>query len=134
MNSSTISLPQTDGKGAPPLLVLEAGFTSCVDLGAEAYPWLPVRIGMLDRFDSEARARQLAARGGAGVPLLSLHGADDEIAPIRFGRALHDAMPAPRKRWVRLQDTGHNDVPFRDPARYLTDVAKFLVEEVEEEE
>lgn len=112
------------------ILVLEAGFTSCVDLGASAYPWLPVRLGMLDRFESKARAAAMQRRGGRGVPLLSLHGTLDDIAPIALGRELFDALPSPRKRFVELDDTGHNDVPYRDPARYLREVAAFLSEEV----
>lgn len=58
-----------------------------------------------------------------------LHGEADDIAPIHFGRRLFDAMPARRKRFVPLPDTGHNDVPYRAPARYLREVARFLVEE-----
>jgi fermentation-respiration switch protein FrsA (DUF1100 family) len=112
------------------ILVLEAGFTSCVDLGSAAYPWLPVRLGMLDRFESKSRAEQMAADGGKGVPVLSLHGTLDDIAPIHLGRQLFDALPSPRKRFVELEATGHNDVPFKDPARYLREVATFLGEEV----
>ena len=108
-------------------LVLEAGFTSCVDLGAHAYPWLPVRLGMLDRFDSVARARRIAERtGGTFVPSLSLHGELDEIAPLKFGEGLHSALPGTRKRLVVLPATGHNDVPFANPVRYLKEVAAFL--------
>ena len=87
---------------------------------------------MLDRFESEARAKRMTAAGEAGVPLLSLHGEEDEIAPIALGRALFDAMPSPRKRWVRFAKTGHNDVPYRDAGRYLNEVARFLVKEVDE--
>ena len=108
------------------VLVLEAGFTSCVDLGAAAYPFLPVRLGMIDRFESERRANKLAARGGKGLPLLSLHGELDEIAPIAFGRRIFDALPSPRKQFVRLAGTGHNDVPYHNPALYLRKVAQFL--------
>jgi fermentation-respiration switch protein FrsA (DUF1100 family) len=75
--------------------------------------------------------------GRAGVPFLSLHGESDEIVPIELGRKLFDALPAPakRKRWASFPQTGHNDVPYSDPARYLRTVAQFLVEEhVEEHE
>ena len=84
---------------------------------------------MLDKFDSERRATRLRGSGHAGLPLLSLHGEHDEIAPIQFGRRIFDAMPAPRKRFVELSDTGHNDVPYRDAPRYLREVASFLVAE-----
>jgi len=116
--------------GAPPNvgIVLEAGFTSCVDLGASAYPWLPVRLGMLDRYESARRARTMGERfgGRAAVPTLSLHGTLDDIAPLHLGKGLFSAMPGERKRLVVLEDTGHNDVPFRDTSRYLREVASFL--------
>lgn len=115
-----------------PLAVVEAGFTSCADLGAHAYPWIPVRLGMLDKFESDARARRMASAGMAGVPMLCLHGTNDEIAPLDFGRRLFDVMPAPRKRFVELADTGHNDVPYRDPPRYLRTIAKFFADEDDE--
>ena len=111
------------------MLVLEAGFTSCVDVGARAYPWLPIRIGMLDRYESARRAQRLAREGGRGVPTLSLHGELDEIAPIELGRQLYDAIPSPRKRFVELEGTGHNDVLYRDPAKYLREVSRFLADE-----
>ena len=116
-------------------LVLEAAFTSCVDLGAHAYPWLPVRLGMLDRFDSAARARTMVATLGGddekSFASLSLHGEHDEIAPLIFGQGLHDALPGGRrKRLVVLPGTGHNDVQFVSPSRYLREVAAFLSEEV----
>ena len=50
---------------------------------------------------------------------------------IRLGRGLYEALPSPRKRFVEFADTGHNDVPYRDPERYLSEVAQFLAEEVE---
>ena len=111
------------------MLVLEAGFTSCVDLGASAYPWLPVRLGMLDRYESEQRAKRMGEEGGTGVPTLSLHGTLDDIAPIELGRRLFEALPSPRKRFVELEGTGHNDVAYKDPVRYLKEAAKFLSEE-----
>ena len=29
---------------------------------------------------------------------------------------------------VELEDTGHNDVPYKDPTRYLSEVASFLTQ------
>ena len=89
---------------------------------------LPVRLGMLDRYESARRARTMGERfgGRAAVPTLSLHGALDDIAPLPLGKGLFSVMPGKRKRLVVLEDTGHNDVPFRDTSRYLREVASFL--------
>lgn len=85
-----------------------------------------MRLGMLDRFDSAGRATQI---GGGGVPTLCIHGTLDEIAPIGLGRALFDALPSPRKQWVALEGTGHNDVPYKDPRKYLETIAAYLAAE-----
>mgnify|MGYP001184376749 FL=1 len=74
----------------------------------------------------------MAESGDEGVPLLSLHGEYDAIAPIALGRQLYDSMPSPSKTWVELPKTGHNDVPYRDAARYLKEVSGWLVREVGE--
>jgi fermentation-respiration switch protein FrsA (DUF1100 family) len=44
---------------------------------------------------------------GLNVPLLVVHGRDDELVPFSHGRALYDAAPGP-KRFVELRG-GHND-------------------------
>lgn len=147
--STASSRPKGEASTPPLYVILEAGFSSCVDVAAQAYPWLPVRLGMLDRYESAARARRVATSLGQPsarppprrddrrerqhqqLAFLSIHGEDDEIAPIELGRALFDALPPARKRWLALQGTGHNDVPFHDPARYLREVAAFLDQEVE---
>jgi len=111
-------------------LGIESGFSSCLEVAASAYPFLPrplLRVGMLDQFQTARRARRLGARA---PPALFLHGDGDEIAPIELGLALYDALPARRKRWVELEDTGHNDVPYRDPSKYLRLIRSFLREEV----
>jgi fermentation-respiration switch protein FrsA (DUF1100 family) len=72
-------------------VVLDAPFTSIVDLGAKAYPFLPVRWLMRDRYES---ARRIA---GIAAPLLILHGALDRVVPVAMGRRLHALARHPKK-------------------------------------
>lgn len=69
----------------PACVVLESTFTSVPDLGAELYPWLPVRL--LSRLKLDARA-QLP---GISAPLLIIHSRDDEIVPYDHARKLQAA-------------------------------------------
>ena len=92
-----------------------------VDAAAAAYPWLPVRLRMRDRFDSAGRAARLPR----ALPALSIHGRLDDIAPIELGRRLHAALPE-GAAFVELPDAGHNDVPYQDPAAYLKAIAAFF--------
>jgi fermentation-respiration switch protein FrsA (DUF1100 family) len=71
-------------------LVLESPFTSIVDVGSYLYPYLPVYVLLRDRFES------IRYIGKVTAPLLMLHGEDDNIVPVRFGRKLFDAAPAPK--------------------------------------
>ena len=78
-------------------LVLQAPFTSAVDVGARVYWFLPVRLLMKDPFRSDARI------GKVTVPLLVLHGERDQVVPIALGERLFALANEP-KRFVRFPD------------------------------
>ena len=63
-------------------LVLEAPFTSAVDVGAWHYWFVPVRLLMKDRFRSDLCA------GNIKAPVLVAHGESDTIVPITLGKRL----------------------------------------------
>ena len=109
-------------------VVIEGGFSSAVDLGAAAYPWLPVRWFMLDKFLNTRWAEQLPRE----MPVLMVHGALDDIAPLRLSRKLFAALPERRRRFVEFARAGHNDLPYHDPAEYVRAVGSFLGELGEE--
>jgi hypothetical protein len=54
-----------------------------------------------------------------GKPTLIIHAENDEILPLRDGRALYEASPAPEKRMLEVRGAGHNDILFHDPAGYM---------------
>lgn len=83
-------------------LVLEAPYTSTVEIGAAVYPLLPVRLLMLDRYDSLSRIDRVQA------PLLIIHGERDEVIPLAHGRRLFAAAPEP-KHMVTFPAAGHSD-------------------------
>lgn len=84
----------------PRALVLASTFTSAVDLGAEVYGFLPVRLISKFRYATRERLR------GVKSPVLVMHSADDEIIPYAHGRKLYDAANEP-KAFVELAG-GHN--------------------------
>jgi fermentation-respiration switch protein FrsA (DUF1100 family) len=83
-------------------LVLDAPYTSIVDVAASAYPWLPVRPFLLDRYDTLRHLPYVEA------PVLVVHGEADEVIPVAMGRAVYAAAKGP-KEIVTFPGAGHSD-------------------------
>ena len=101
-------------------LILEAPYTSIADVAASAFPVLPVRWLVRDRFHSDQRIARVTA------PLLIMHGARDPTIPLRFGERLFALAHQP-KQFVRFPEGGHNDLGdfgAVETARRFIDAAK----------
>jgi hypothetical protein len=84
-------------------LVLEAPLSSVTDVAAYHYPFVPVQWLLKDRFESMDKISEVAA------PVFIIHGENDRIVPIRFGRALFAAATEPKEgRWI--PGGGHEDL------------------------
>lgn len=94
---------QVAAQRTPAAIILEAPYTSIVDVAQELYPWLPVRPFILDQFDSIAHIGKIRA------PLLVIHGKRDVTIPLRFGERLFAAAPEPKEMAV-FRSAGHNDL------------------------
>lgn len=83
-------------------IVLDAPYTSIVDVAAGAYPFLPVRPFMFDRYETMRHLHEVKA------PLLVVHGEEDEVIPVEMGRAVYAAANGP-KEIVTFPGAGHSD-------------------------
>lgn len=84
-------------------LILEAPYSSTVDVAASLLWFAPVRMLMRDPFRSDQRIAQV------GIPLLVMHGTDDRAIPIRFGERLFALAHEP-KRFVKIVGGGHENL------------------------
>jgi uncharacterized protein len=84
-------------------LILEAPYTSIVDVAASRFWFMPVRLLIRDQFRSDQRIAQVR------VPLLIMQGANDPAIPIMLGERLFTLAPEP-KQFVRFPAGGHNDL------------------------
>jgi pimeloyl-ACP methyl ester carboxylesterase len=84
-------------------LILEAPYTSTVDVAASLFPIVPVSLLMRDPFHSDRRI------GRVTVPLLVMHGDADPAINIRFGERLF-AMAHEPKQFVRFSGGGHENL------------------------
>lgn len=103
---------------APRALIVESGFTSVPEFGAEAYPWLPVK--WLSRFRYATRDHL----GRVRVPVLVVHSRGDEIIPYVHGERLFAAAGAP-KRFLEIRG-GHNDGFLVSGEQYVGGLDDFL--------
>ena len=72
-------------------LVLEAPYTSIVAIAARAYPFLPVRMLLRDRYETDKIIAQVH------VPLLILHGRQDDVIPVEMGRIVAQLANEPKR-------------------------------------
>ncbi len=84
-------------------VILEAPYTSIAEVGSRVYPFLPVKLVMRDRYDTRAYLDRVT------VPVLIVHGDQDELIPIDMAREIVAAL-GPQARLIEVAGAGHNDV------------------------
>lgn len=98
----------------PPVLLLQAPFTSARDMARIAGTW-PVGLawGAIARVHFDTRSRVAAL----DVPVWVVHGDRDRVIPVRMGRAVHAAARRPGG-YVEIPGAGHDDLVTTGGAAY----------------
>jgi fermentation-respiration switch protein FrsA (DUF1100 family) len=84
-------------------MVLDAPYTSALDLARANHWYLPVRLLMKDQFRSDERIARVKA------PVLIMHGEVDQIIPIAYGERLFAMIQGP-KQFARFPGGYHVDL------------------------
>jgi fermentation-respiration switch protein FrsA (DUF1100 family) len=103
-------------------LVLQAPYTSIANRAAEIYWFIPVRLVLLDKFDSLSKIRQVQA------PLLIFHGELDATIPIEHGKKLFAAANSPKEA-VFFSEIEHNNFDSSKIASKVLEFADKLIKE-----
>lgn len=98
-------------------LVLQSTFTSVPDLGAELFPFLPVRTLGSIRYDTRSKLPRLR------VPVLILHSRSDQL--IRFHHAEQNLAAANEPKLLREISGEHYEVP-EDLVPFHAAIGEFL--------
>lgn len=106
-------------------LVIQASFDSLAAAGRFHFPYLPVSLFLIDRYDSKRHISKV------NCPILHLHGMRDSIVPFRLGQRLFGAAPPQSKagvskQFVALPNSDHNDVFGPDARIAVKAVQDFL--------
>jgi len=98
-------------------LMLQSTFTSIPDIGAEVFPWLPVRRLATIRYDTHSKLPRLR------IPVLVMHSRVDEIVPFHHGERNFASANEPKLFW-ELKG-GHNE-PLIDRRQFMSGMEQFL--------
>jgi len=71
-------------------IVLESPFTSMIDAGQDKYPFLPIRILLKDKYESNNKIKNIKR------PILIMHGKVDHIVPFYMGEKLYELANEPK--------------------------------------
>jgi uncharacterized protein len=99
-------------------LILQSTFTSMTDVGAEVFPWLPVRLISTIKYNTRAKLPKLR------VPVLILHSRGDDL--IAFHHAEENFAAAHEPKFLREISGGHNDSLWSSRPAMLTAIREFL--------
>lgn len=99
-------------------LICESGFTSIPDMAKVLFPFLPIDLIGTIKYDTQSKMPSLK------MPVLVVHGQDDELIPYKYGQALFDSAPEP-KEFITLIG-GHNDGFILSESFYLAGIKTFL--------
>ncbi|MBI5216663.1 MAG: alpha/beta hydrolase [Ignavibacteriae bacterium] len=102
-------------------LILESSLTNAKDMAKEMFPWFPIHLFIRSRFDSETKIRSLH------LPLLFVHGSDDDIIPITLGKKLFDSANEP-KQFYEISGAGHNDCYVVGSTVYMQLIKEFMIQ------
>jgi fermentation-respiration switch protein FrsA (DUF1100 family) len=100
-------------------VILQSTFTSVPDLGAQMFPWLPVRLVGTVKYDSVRKLPRLK------IPLLVMHSRQDTIIPFVHAQKNFAAAVAP-KTFLEIRGD-HNDAIFTSRPEILTAVKHFTI-------
>jgi pimeloyl-ACP methyl ester carboxylesterase len=98
LGSGVAARMASEGRAAG--LVLESAYTSLVDVAARAYPYVPVQLLVLDRFDTRS------ILGRIHTPVLIIHSTDDPVIPFAMGEELARRL-GPKATFFRMNGMGH---------------------------
>jgi pimeloyl-ACP methyl ester carboxylesterase len=104
-------------RGYASRLVLLSPYTSMVDMAWHVAPFLPMSILVRDRFDNARKAPHIA------IPVLIVHGSDDEVIPVAMGQTLGRRFP--NASVVVVPHAHHNDLWASPSATLLARVVRF---------
>lgn len=101
-------------------LIAEGAYISIGERGQAAFPYLPVKLILSNKFASIDKI------GSVEMPKLFIHASDDKVIPISDGKTLFAAASGP-KTFLEVKG-GHATAYIEDETKFYRAVEKFISE------
>ena len=98
-------------------IILEAPFTSMVNMGKKYYPFFPVSLLLKDKFESHKKINNIF------VPVLIMHGKVDKIVPYDMGKKMYELANEPK--FFYSQEYGDHMIEYDE--KLLSALKKFIL-------
>ena len=79
-------------------LILETPFTSMIDAAKNVYPYIPVGLLLKDRYENDKKIKNI------NIPLLVMHGEEDQIIPFKMGKKIYEIANKPKYSYFTKYD------------------------------
>ena len=79
-------------------IILESPFTSMIDAGKDKYPYLPVKLLLKDKYESDKKIKNINS------PILIMHGKVDNIVPFHMGKKMYELANEPKYSYFSEYD------------------------------
>ncbi len=79
-------------------IILESPFTSMIAAGKDKYPYLPVRLLLKDKYESDKKIKNI------NIPILIMHGKVDNIVPFHMGKKMYELANEPKYSYFSEYD------------------------------
>lgn len=100
-------------------LILEGAFPSLQSMADHHYFGVPAHWFLNSQFNLNEKLPDISR------PLLVIHGENDTIVPIKFGKQVYEAAKPP-KHWYPVRGASHNDVPVVGGRAYFHQLKIFI--------
>ena len=77
---------------------MESPFTSMIDAGKDKYPFLPVKLLLKDKYESNKKIKNIKS------PILIMHGKVDNIVPFYMGQKMYELANEPKSFYFSEYD------------------------------
>lgn len=107
----------------PNKMILISPFDSLANIAKSKFPFYVYPVLLMTKFSKENYDNIPLLQSYEG-DLLVIHGAKDDMIPLRLGRALYDKVPTSNKKFISIEDAGHNDIYNFD--KTWNEISRFL--------